>query len=137
LGDLVRLPVLKNLTCPSTPELACKLSGSNLFLVDSVSSDPGFTHPMQVPDGFLGSALPVPHPVAGPLYVKLRDAPTVINPATLEAQQLPPSPNDQARARAATAPAASAPAASAPAASPETPPVALPPDNPHPPPQSN
>jgi hypothetical protein len=129
LGDLVRLPVLKNLTCPSTPELACKLSGSNLFLVDSVSSDPGFTHPMQVPDGFLGSALPVPHPVAGPLYVKLRDAPTVINPATLEAQQLPPSPNDQARARAATVPAAS----------PETPPVALPPDNPHPPPppQSN
>jgi hypothetical protein len=66
--------------------------------------------------------------------VKLRDAPMVINPATLEAQQLPPSPNDQARARAATAPAASAPAAS-----PETPPVpvALPPDNPHPPPQSN
>jgi hypothetical protein len=126
LGDLVRLPVLKDLTCPSTPELACKLSGSNLFLVDSVSSDPGFTHPMQVPDGFLGSALPVPHPVSGPLYVKLRDAPTVINPATLEAQQLPPSPNDQVRAHAATAPAAS----------PETPPVALPAENPHSP-QSN
>jgi hypothetical protein len=126
LGDLVRLPVLKDLTCPSTPELACKLSGSNLFLVDSVSSDPGFTHPMQVPDGFLGSALPVPHPVSGPLYVKLRDAPTVINPATLEAQQLPPSPNDQVRARAATAPTAS----------PETPPVALPVENPHSP-QSN
>jgi hypothetical protein len=59
--------------------------------------------------------------------VKLRDAPTVINPATLEAQQLPPSPNDQARAHAATAPAAP----------PETPPVAPPSDNPHPPPQSN
>jgi hypothetical protein len=59
--------------------------------------------------------------------VKLRDAPTVINPATLEAQQLPPSPNDQARAHASTAPAVS----------PETPPAALPPDNPHPTPQSD
>ncbi len=137
LGNLVRLPVLKDLTCPSTPELACKLSGSNLFLVDSVSSDPGFTHPMQVPDGFLGSALPVPHPVTGPLYVKLRDAPTVINPAILVAQQLPPSPNDQARTHAATAPAAPPVSPVASPASLDTPPVAPPPDNSHPPPQSN
>ena len=124
LGDLVRLPVLRDLTCPSTPDLACKLSGSNLFLVDSVSSDPGFAHPVQVPDGFLGSALPVPHPGAGPLYVKLRDDPAVINPATLEMQQLPPSPtdqgraNDQARARAVQ----SAPSTGAPATPPEAPP---------------
>ena len=62
LGNLVRLPVLKDLSCPSTPELACKLSGSNLFLVDSVANDSGFAHPVQVPDGFLGSALPVPAP---------------------------------------------------------------------------
>ena len=136
LGNLVRLPVLKDLTCPSTPDMACKLSGSNLYLVDSISSDPGFAHPVRVPDGFLGSALPVPHPAAGPLYVKLRDDPSVINPATLEAQQLPPSPNDQARARAVQA----APATGAPAALPDTPPPpppATPPaDNSRPPPQS-
>jgi hypothetical protein len=100
LGNLVRLPALKDLTCPSTPELACKLSGSSLFLVDSVANNPGFTHPVKVPDGFLGSALPVPHPAAGPLYVKLRDDPAVINPTTLEAQLLPASPNDSARANA-------------------------------------
>lgn len=100
LGNLVRLPVLKDLTCPSTPELACKLSGSNLFLVDSVSNDPGFTHPVQVPDGFLGSALPVPHPITGPLYVRLRDDPSVINPTALETRQLPASPNDLERASA-------------------------------------
>jgi hypothetical protein len=100
LGTLVRLPVLRDLACPATPELACKLSGTNLFLVDSVSNDPGFAHPVQVPDGFLGSALPVPHPTAGPLYVKLRDNPSVINPTTLEAQQLPGSPGDLSRARA-------------------------------------
>src|ERR1700688_1024191 len=100
LGTLVRLPVLKDLACPATPELACKLSGTNLFLVDSVSNDPGFTHSVQVPDGFLGSALPVPHPTAGPLYVKLRDNPSVINPTTLATQQLPASAGDQERASA-------------------------------------
>jgi hypothetical protein len=100
LGNLVRLPVLKDLACPSTPELACKLSGANLYLVDSVSNDPGFTHSVQVPDGFLGSALPVPHPTTGPLYVKLRDNPSVINSTTLEAQQLPAPTSDLARARA-------------------------------------
>jgi hypothetical protein len=100
LGNLVRLPVLKDLSCPSTPELACKLSGSNLFLVDSVSSDPGFAHPVQVPDGFLGSALPVPHPTSGSLYVKLRDNPAVINPMTLAMQQLPASPNELERSNA-------------------------------------
>jgi hypothetical protein len=97
LGNLVRLPVLKDLSCPSTPELACKLSGSNLFLVDSVANDSGFAHPVQVPDGFLGSALPVPHPNGGPLYVKLRDNPSVANPTTLEAQLLPPTPHELER----------------------------------------
>ena len=85
LGNLVRLPLLKDLTCPSTPELACKLSGSNLFLIDTIANDPSFTHPVLVPDGFLGSVLPVPHP-SGPLYLKLRDAPSVVNPITLVTQ---------------------------------------------------
>jgi hypothetical protein len=100
LGTLVRLPILKDLTCPSTPELACKLSGSNLYLVDSVSNDRGFAHPVQVPDGFLGSALPVPHPMSDVLYVKLRDHPSVINQTALDVKQLPPSPTDSARSAA-------------------------------------
>jgi hypothetical protein len=100
LATLVRLPVLKELNCPATAELACKLSGTNLFLIDSVSSDPQFTHPVEVPDGFLGPALPVPHPLDGPFYVKLRDDPSVINPTTLRAEQLPASPDDLARAAA-------------------------------------
>lgn len=98
LATLVRLPALKDLKCPSAPELACKLSGSNLYLVDSVSSDPQFAHPVQVPDGFPGYALPVPHPTDGRLYVKLRDDPSVVNPALLGIQQLPPSPDEAARA---------------------------------------
>jgi hypothetical protein len=97
LATLVRLPALKEFDCPAAPELACKLSGSSLYLIDSLSSDPLFAHPVQVPDGFLGSALPVPHPGTGPLYVKLRDDTTVINLTTLPARQLPTSPGELER----------------------------------------
>ncbi len=98
LATLVRLPVLRELRCPATAELACKLSGSNLFLVEAVSNDPRFAHPVQVPDGFPGYALPVPHPSDGPLYVKLRDYPSIINVTALAAQSLPPTPDEAARA---------------------------------------
>ncbi len=97
LATLVRLPALKAIDCPATSELACKLSGSDLYLIDSLSNDPQFAHPVQVPEGFLGSALPVPHPGAGSLYVKLRDDPAVINLATLPARQLPASPGELER----------------------------------------
>lgn len=98
LATLVRLPVLNELKCPATRELACKLSGSNLFLVDSVSGNPQFDHAVQVPDGFPGNALPVPRPAEGQLYLKLRDDPSVVNATTLIAQQLPPSADELARA---------------------------------------
>ncbi|HSY94197.1 MAG TPA: hypothetical protein VK793_01195 [Steroidobacteraceae bacterium] len=99
LGNLVRLPILRDLAC-STPELACKLSGTNLYLVDSLSNDREFAHPVQVPDGFLGAALPVPHPTGGALYVRLRDDPSVINATSFDVQQLPPTPKDTARSAA-------------------------------------
>jgi hypothetical protein len=98
LATLVRLPVLRELKCPASAELACKLSGSNLFLVQSVSSDADFKHAVDVPDGFPGYSLPVPHPVNDVLYVKLRDDPTVVSRATLAAQQMPPSPQEVAQA---------------------------------------
>jgi hypothetical protein len=97
LVTLVRLPVLRELKCPGTPELACKLSGSNLFLIDSIASGRDFAHPVQVPDGFPGYSLPVPHPSGEQLYVKLRDDPSVINPTLLVTQQLPSSPAEVAR----------------------------------------
>jgi hypothetical protein len=65
-----------------------------------VSSNPQFDHPVQVPDGFPGYALPVPRPTDGPLYVKLRDDPSVVNVTILVAQQLPPSSDEIARAAA-------------------------------------
>jgi hypothetical protein len=92
LATLVRLPRLASLECPSTAEVACKLSGADLFLLDSVSADAQFHNAVQVPDGFPGSTLPVPHPQSGSLYVRLRDDPAIINAATLGTQVLPPPP---------------------------------------------
>ena len=97
LANLVRLPMLKSLDCPATPELACKLSGSNLYLLDAVSGDAQFSKPVEVPDGFLGSALPVPHPAAGTLYIKLRDNPQVVNATALTVRAIPPPPAETDR----------------------------------------
>jgi len=97
LTNLVRLPALRELKCPATPELACKLAGSNLFLIDSIAGDPEFKHAVSVPEGFLGDALPVPHPAAGSLFIRLRDNPQVINPTLLTVQQLPAPQDDAGR----------------------------------------
>ena len=135
LATLVRLPMLKELKCPATADLACKLSGANLFLVDAVSSDAKFAHPVQVPDGFPGYSIPVPHPTDGNLYVKLRDDPSVVNSTTLGTQQLTPTTDEAARAperhAAHTEPAAAPtpaptppPTASSPAPAPSATPAA-------------
>jgi hypothetical protein len=100
LANLVRLPTLRSLECPSTTELACKLSGEDLYLIDSVSDDPQFAAPVQVPEGFLGAALPVPHPKTGSLYVRLRDNPAVINPVTLDVDEQPAAPAEVDRTQA-------------------------------------
>ncbi len=130
LATLVRLPKLRDLQCPASADLACKLSGANLFLLDSISVNPHFEHATQVPDGFPGTSLPVPHPGDnGQLYVKLRHDAAVINSATLVAEALPPSPAElerQAAARAASVsqstpdarPSPPAPAATLPAKAP-------------------
>lgn len=84
LATLVRLPVLKELSCPDDTDEPCRLSGVNLFLLDSVSADARFGAPTSVPDGFTGSALSVPRPAKGELYVKLRDDPGVVSVAVLD-----------------------------------------------------
>ncbi|MFC4314528.1 hypothetical protein ACFPN2_36010 [Steroidobacter flavus] len=90
LVTLVRLPVLKDLECPADPAQSCKLTGANLFLVDSVASNAEFKEPVAVPVGFPGRALPVPRPSKSGLYLKLRDDPSVVNLAALVVDEPPP-----------------------------------------------
>ena len=83
LATLVRIPALKEVLCPDSPDKQCRLTGSNLFLIDSVASDPEFTHNVSVPIGFADSSLKVPRPNGTLLYIKLRDDPNTVNMLTL------------------------------------------------------
>jgi hypothetical protein len=83
LARLVRIPSLKEVRCPDSADKPCTLSGTNLFLIDSVASDAQFTHNMPVPLGFAGTTLTVPRPNGTLLYIKLRDDPTTVNTVVL------------------------------------------------------
>jgi hypothetical protein len=83
LATLVRVPGLKEIRCPDDPAQACRLIGTNLFLIDSVASDQKFTQPIAVPVGFVDSSLNVPRPSGTLLYIRLRDDPSVVNTVAL------------------------------------------------------
>jgi hypothetical protein len=99
----VRLPTLSQLQCPADDTQACSVSGSNLFLIEAVSTDPGFANPAPVPDGYTGTSLALPRLVANTLFLRLRDDPTAVDSAIF-----PPLPNNtpahprHAAAKAAT-----------------------------------
>jgi hypothetical protein len=90
LATLVRVPGLKGIQCPESPDKQCQLTGTNLFLIDSVASDEQFTHNAPVPTGFIDSTLNVPRPSGATLYFRLRD-----DPATVSAASLPESPLEE------------------------------------------
>jgi hypothetical protein len=83
LVKLVRIPSLKEVHCPDSPDKPCMLIGQDLFLLDSVASDPQFLHNVPVPASFVDSQLSVPRPNGTLLYVKLRDDPSVVNKAAV------------------------------------------------------
>ncbi len=87
LAVLVRVPALKEIHCPDSTEKQCVLTGSNLFLLDSVSADSQFKNSVPVPAGYVSDSLPVPRPYGTRLYIKLRDDPSTV--ATVALPVLP------------------------------------------------
>ena len=83
LVTLVRLPTLKDLHCPPDTTQPCTVTGSSLYLVDSIATDATFTSPTTVPEGFVGDTLSLPRPPKTGFYLKLRDDPTAANSVTL------------------------------------------------------
>ena len=114
LGTLVRLPGFKDLRCPRSAAKPCTLTGTNLFLVDSISATPEFDNAVELPPDFTGTQVSVPHPSNGSLYLKLRDDPETAQTLTLPVR--PMTPQEQPTALPAQTPA---PALPAPAAAPE------------------
>ena len=83
LVTLVRLPTFKDLRCPPEVSQPCTITGSSLYLVDSISTDPAFTSPTNVPEGFVGTTLTLPRPAKAGFFLRLRDDPTATNTVTL------------------------------------------------------
>jgi hypothetical protein len=83
LVTLVRLPTFKDLHCPPDTTQPCTVSGSSLYLVDSIATDPTFTDPTTVPEGFVGTTLSLPRPAKTGFFLRLRDDPTPSNSVTL------------------------------------------------------
>src|SRR5262249_55785483 len=79
LANIVRVPTLKEVTCPDSPDKQCTLTGINLFLIDSIASDSEFKHNVPLPLGFSQSSIAVPRPNGTLLYLKLRDDPASVN----------------------------------------------------------
>jgi hypothetical protein len=118
LATIVRLPTLTDLHCPARArQQPCTLEGSDLYLVDAFSTDQAFTSPVEVPEGFVGNTVTIPHPGADTtFYVRLRDDPTTTNQVTLPVLPIAAPPMQ-------TAPASSAAPIPPTAASAGTPPT--------------
>jgi hypothetical protein len=139
LATIVRLPTLTDLHCPTGATAAsaaaakqqpCQLTGSSLFLIDSIAPDQAFANPIPVPEGFVDSTLTIPHPetaakapatAPATFYIRLRDDPAVADSVTLPIE---PEPRHAQPA---------APPASLPTPSPEPPPTTLTPSSTSPP----
>lgn len=120
LVTLIRLPVLGSLHCPHAVDAPCTLSGTNLFLIDSISASRQFTDAVKVPEGYLGSAIDIPHLAGERIYLKLRDDPAVINPVTLNVQRDESDSGDSSTAPAGPTPAGPTPVSPGPEPAPRT-----------------
>jgi hypothetical protein len=85
LVTLVRVPFLTDVRCTPAPDKQCTLSGTNLFLIDSVAANADFSDGVSVPMGITTASVTVPRPTGSVLYIKLRDDPNVVSTATLPA----------------------------------------------------
>ena len=107
LATIVRLPTLTDLHCPTgatasgaaaARQQPCLLTGSALYLIDSIAADASFANPIPVPEGFVDSTLTIPHPEVAAktppstpvtFYIRLRDDPTVADVVTLPIEPEP------------------------------------------------
>jgi hypothetical protein len=128
LGTLVRVPGFKELRCPRSQTKPCTLTGSSLFLANSIGTAPDMDNATDVPPDFTGTQLSVSHPTNGTLYLKLRDDPNTVQTLTLPVMPASQSPVQTPAVKTPAAPAAPtqptepaaapAPATTAPPASP-------------------
>jgi len=100
LATIVRLPTLTDLHCPPRArQQPCTLDGQNLYLVESFSTDADFTTPTEVPEGFVGTSVTIPHPTDPTFYVRLRDDPQATDQVAMTPTAMPGGPSTPAPAQ--------------------------------------
>jgi hypothetical protein len=72
LATVVRLPEIRTAKCARAE---CTLTGSRLFLIQTLGTTAEFRDPQAVPDGFVGSDLAARPGADGRIFLRLRDAP--------------------------------------------------------------
>ncbi len=96
LATLVRLPRITGIACAAagssgaakgagspapgeSPSAAgtCRVTGSELYLIDSLGPEATLAEAVRVPEGFVGDTLAVPAPTSGVYFLRLRDDPSV------------------------------------------------------------
>lgn len=92
LASLVRIPSFKDLRCTTVPNRQCTITGENLFLIDSISTNPAFTDAFTVPEGFVEQSLTMPMAHGRSLYMKLRDDPGPVDSVVFPPPPAPPAP---------------------------------------------
>jgi hypothetical protein len=115
LGTLVRLPgfsgspASKELRCPHNPTKPCQLTGTNLFLITQVATNPDMDGAVDIPEEFTGNALTVPNVPrsaangnTGTLYLRLRDDPDTVQTLNLPITSSVAGPNGTAADSAAS-----------------------------------
>ncbi|MDR3734375.1 MAG: hypothetical protein P4L10_02440 [Acidobacteriaceae bacterium] len=85
LAHLIRMPELTDVRCPAKAAAPCTLTGSSLYLIDSISADPAFlaATAANIPADLTANSVQVPRPSGTLLYLKLRDNPTSIDTIAL------------------------------------------------------
>lgn len=125
LITLVRLPTLDDVHCPADASQPCTVTGNGLYLVDSIATDPAFTNPTSVPEGFIGTTLSLPRPAKTGFFLRLRDDPTAANTVTIPVSIQRPPVTQKAAQKAVPAPPK--PETGTPAPTPDASPAGAPP----------
>ncbi|HEY2040970.1 MAG TPA: hypothetical protein VGG95_14965, partial [Edaphobacter sp.] len=136
LATLVRLPTFNDIHCPGDANAACTLTGSDLYLVDSIAPDANFTNPVSVPEGFVGNTLSIPRPPRSGFYLKLRDESESTNLVTMPVQIQRNAPPPAQPAAPPPAPPAATPIPTPAPAAPDTTPTPQPQTQTQPQPQT-
>jgi len=78
ITNIVRYPTIESYGCDLKSGGTCWIRGENLFLIQSLSSDPAFSDCVAIPPGLTASKIEFPAHGAQKVFLRLRDQPAAM-----------------------------------------------------------